>query len=67
MEVSEKMIGKHLRTGFTSEDGLICNCVYIMEEVKPTKQFYLGIMQNGYSPIICYSKNMGGVSYTKIR
>lgn len=66
MEVAEKMIGKHLLTGFTSEEGLICNCVYIMEEVKPVKQFYLGILQNGYSPIICYS-NMGGVSFTKIR
>ncbi len=38
-----KMCGKTLVTKQTGEDGLPCNCVYVVEKLEIEKEFYLSL------------------------
>ena len=60
------MIGRKFKTPFTSEQGLPCNCVYVMEMLEPEKQFFLSISQEKYNVVIRYS-DQGGIPISKIR
>jgi succinyl-CoA synthetase beta subunit len=55
------MCGNTLVTKQTGEDGIKCNCVYIVEKIEIEKEFYLSITLDRAAgmPVIIYSKEGG--------
>lgn len=62
-EIAEKMCGKTLVTKQSGEEGMICNCVYIVEKLGIEKEFYLSVTldRKAGCPVIIYSP-AGGMS-----
>lgn len=62
-KVAEQMCGKTLVTKQSGEDGLPCNCVYIVQKIDIAKEFYLSITldRKAGSPVFIYSP-AGGMS-----
>lgn len=57
------MCGKTLVTKQSGEDGLPCNCVYIVQKINIAKEFYLSITldRKAGAPVFIYSQ-AGGMS-----
>jgi succinyl-CoA synthetase beta subunit len=68
-EVSSKMLGKRfIHPTETDEDGILCSCVYILEELDVDREFFLQIENDLklQQPVITYSAH-GGQSFDRIR
>ncbi len=61
--VADKMCGKTLITKQTGEDGLPCNCVYVVEKLDIDREFYLSLTLDRKEgcPTFIYS-TAGGMS-----
>ena len=62
-KVAEQMCGKTLVTKQSGEEGLPCNCVYIVQKISIEKEFYLSITldRKAGAPVFIYSP-AGGMS-----
>jgi succinyl-CoA synthetase beta subunit len=62
-KIAEEMCGKTLVTKQSGDDGLACDCVYIVEKVAIAKEFYLSITldRKAGCPVFIYSPE-GGMS-----
>lgn len=62
-DIASKMCGYTLVTKQTGEDGIKCNCVYIVEKIEIEKEFYMSITldRQAGKPVIIYSSE-GGVA-----
>ena len=61
--IAEKMCGKTLITKQSGEAGFPCNCVYIVEKIKITKEIYMSLTLDRAAgmPVFVYSQE-GGMS-----
>lgn len=66
-QVANNMCGKHLVTKQSGESGFPCNCVYIVEKLEISKEFYLSITldRKAGKPVFIYS-SAGGMNIEEV-
>lgn len=66
-QVAEKMCGKTLVTKQSGEEGLKCNCVYIVEKIEIEKELYLSLAldRKEGKPVFIYSQ-AGGMNIEEV-
>ena len=60
-DIAEKMCGRSLVTKQSGENGIPCNCVYIVEKISIEKEFYLSLTldRKAGMPVFIYSQAGG--------
>ena len=66
-EVAQHMIGRHLRTKQTGQDGALCKCVMLSDPVEITRELYFAILldRTAQAPIVIAS-TQGGVEIEEV-